>query len=107
MTAVTRLPEAGAAHRAGRTGASVTPGGASAGTSGAPGARPAHAAAPRARLRTPVRPGRVDTGATTPAAAASLPAGSCRAGRAAARRAATTADRPAGPEGRRTTGEGA
>ncbi|WP_405832917.1 MULTISPECIES: hypothetical protein [unclassified Streptomyces] len=46
--------------------------------------------------------------ATAAAAGASLPADSGPAGRAAARGAAPTAqDRPAGPEGDRTTGEGA
>ncbi len=100
------------AVRADRTRASVTArrAGATAGTSGAPAtlpsAHPAGAAAPRPRPAG--RPGRAVARATTAPAGASLPAGSGRAGRAAARGAAPSAqDRPAGPEGRRTTGEGA
>ncbi len=73
-------------------------------------AGPAAVAAARThlRLRPSGRPGRDAARATAPAAGASLPADRSHAGRAAARRAAPPVqDRPAGPEGHRTTGEGA
>ncbi|MFF3675337.1 hypothetical protein ACFYYS_15250 [Streptomyces sp. NPDC002120] len=96
------------AVRADRTRASVTARRAdgTAGPSGAPVTHPACAAAPRRRPAG--RPGRDGARATTATAGASLPAGSGRARRAAARAAVPSAqNRPAGPEGRRTTGEGA
>ncbi|MFI7354213.1 hypothetical protein ACIBTP_09725 [Streptomyces avidinii] len=66
------------------------------------------AARTRLRLRPVSRPGGDGTRATTSAAGASLPADRDHEGPAAARPAAPPADdRPSGPEGHRSTGEGA
>ncbi|WP_405437032.1 hypothetical protein OG373_08030 [Streptomyces avidinii] len=79
MTAITRLPSAAAGPAAART-----------------------------RLRPVGRSGRAGARATTSAAGASLPADCDHEGRAAARRASSPADdRPSGPDGHRSTGEGA
>ncbi|MFE6905179.1 hypothetical protein [Streptomyces erythrochromogenes] len=78
---------------------------------GAPGATPgAHPACAGSAQRTGAarRPGRTPAGATTPTAGASLPADRDRARRDAARGGALPTRGPhTGPEGHRTTGEGA
>ncbi|GHI76581.1 hypothetical protein OG304_02075 [Streptomyces sp. NBC_00160] len=103
MTTITRLPEAAA-------GPAAVAAARRAGNRACTGARPACAAAAPARTHpaATARPGRPGTRATAASGRASLPTESGRAGRAAAHGTASPApDRAAGPEGHRTTGEGA
>ncbi len=103
MSTITRLPEAAA-------GPAAVAAACRAGRGRRTGARPARAASTPARTRPPAtaRHGRDGTRATVSAGRASLPTESGRTGRAAAPGTASPArHQAAGPEGHRTTGEGA